>query len=159
MCKSWQAWAYGQNPNHIAHQLQKKCCENPDLGLPMPYFVEAPVQVKTADGFSVTTKKIGLFLPHEWFHWMCEQPHISGLEHLKSFWKEHSANDPQLENNPVKDACHVITVVFLCTFVFLRTFPVCQPSLSHLRNIGRSTSLWACMEMEGISRKMIPSDA
>ena len=47
---------HGQNPKHIAHQLQPKYCESIGIDLPMPYFVETPVQLKTADGLSVAQK-------------------------------------------------------------------------------------------------------
>ena len=46
-----------QNPNHIAHLLQSKFCESTDKDLPMPYFVDTPVQLRTADGLCVTQKE------------------------------------------------------------------------------------------------------
>ena len=94
---------HGQNPNHIAHLLQSKFCESTDIDLPMPYFVDTPVQLRTADGLCVTQKKIGMFLPHEWFYWLCGQDvAISGLHKLGQFWEEHSPKDPQLKNNPIQ---------------------------------------------------------
>ena len=91
-------------PTTFAHQLQSKYCESTDIDLPMPYFVETPVQLRTADGLYVAQKKIGIFLPHEWFHWLCGQDQaMSGLQNVEEFWKEHSPKDPQLKNNIIKE--------------------------------------------------------
>ena len=94
---------HGQNPNHVAHQLQSKYCESPEIDLPMPFFWDMPVLVRTSDGMAVVTRKVGLFLPHEWFHWLCSQEAVPGLGSLGSFWAKHSLKDPQLKNNPVKE--------------------------------------------------------
>ena len=56
--------------------------------MPNPYTVECPVLLKTSDSMPVATRKVGVFLPHEWFHWMCMKDGVSGLQNLKNFWDE-----------------------------------------------------------------------
>ena len=53
----------GQNPNHVAHQLETKYCKAADIDVPNPYSVECPVLLRTSDGMSVATRKVGMFLP------------------------------------------------------------------------------------------------
>ena len=93
----------GQNPNHRAHQLETQYCKAADIDVPNPYSVECPVLLRTSDGMSVATRKVGMFLPHEWFHYLCLKDGVSGLQNLESFWDEHSSKDPQIQHSPVKD--------------------------------------------------------
>ena len=94
---------FGKNASHIAAQMERKFCKSPDIDLPTPYLVECPVKVVTSDGLATSLKRIGMYLPHEWFHWMSPYPLISGLDTLESFWGSHSPEDPQLLGNPVKE--------------------------------------------------------
>ena len=93
----------GQNPNHVAQQLERKYCQAAEIDVPNPYSVECPVLLRTSDGMSVATRNVGMFLPHEWFHWMCQKDGVSGLSHLEGFWYEHSPKDPQIQHPPVTD--------------------------------------------------------
>ena len=94
---------FGKNASHIASQMEKKFCKSPDIDLPTPYLLECPVKVVTSDGLTTSLKRIGMYLPHEWFHWMSSYPLISGLDTLESFWESHSPEDPQLLGNPVRE--------------------------------------------------------
>jgi len=106
---------FGKNAPHIASQMERKFCQSPDIDLPSPYLLECPVKVVTSDGIGTSLKRIGMFLPHEWFHWMSSYPHISGLDNLESFWESHSAEDPQLLGNPVKEpGVAFLFVLFIC---------------------------------------------
>ena len=106
---------FGKNAPHIASQMERKFCQSPDIDIPSPYFLECPVKVVTSDGIGTSLKRIGMFLPHGWFHWMSSYPHISGLDTLESFWESHSAEDPQLLGNPVKEpGVAFLFVLFIC---------------------------------------------
>eukprot|EP00435_Cladocopium_sp_Y103_P037940 s2897_g10.t1 len=94
---------FGKNPNHVANQLQKKYCQSTDIDIPFPYSLDCPVLLTDSDGICNGTRKVGMFLPHEWFHWMCGKEGVSGLHDLSSFWKDHSTHDPQLKHSPVMD--------------------------------------------------------
>ena len=151
---------HGQNPNHIAHQLQSKYCESTDIDLPMPYFVETPVQLRTADGLYVAQKKIGMFLPHEWFHWLCGQDQaMSGLQNVEEFWKEHSPKDPQLKNNITKETQQHRVPFVTATFAS-KSKKATFSSVVYMHWL-RSTDISACpvayMEMEANSSEMIAS--
>ena len=106
---------FGKNASHIASQMEKKYCQSPGIDLPNPYLLECPVKVVTSDGLATSLKRIGMFLPHEWFHWMSSYPLISGLDTLESFWESHSSEDPQLLENPVREAGFAFAfLVFMC---------------------------------------------
>ena len=49
----------GQNPNRVAHQLETKYCKTAEIDVPNPYSVECPVLLRTSDGMSVATRKVG----------------------------------------------------------------------------------------------------
>lgn len=104
---------FGANASHIASQMERKYCKSPDIDLPFPYLLECPVKVVTSDGLGTSLKRIGMLLPHEWFHWMASYPQISGLNTLESFWDSHSIADPQLRENPVKDTA--ISILVSCS--------------------------------------------
>ena len=95
---------FGKNPNHVAQQLQRKYCQSSDIDIPFPYILDCPLLLKDSDGMCQGTRKVGMFLPHEWFHWMCDKEGVSGIQDLSSFWKEHSFNDPQIQHSPIKDS-------------------------------------------------------
>lgn len=92
---------HGRASQHIASQMVTKYCQSPDINLPMPYMAEVPVLVKTPNDWQLAIRPAGLYLPHEWFAWLEDQEKVSGLEHLASFWREHSKKDPKLKGNPV----------------------------------------------------------
>lgn len=92
---------HGRASQHIASQMVTKYCQSPDINLPMPYMAEVPVLVKTPNDWQLAIRPVGLYLPHEWFAWLQDQEKVSGLEHLASFWREHSKKDPKLKGNPV----------------------------------------------------------
>ena len=118
---------YGKNASHIASQMERKFCQSPDIDLPSPYLLECPVKVVTSDGLSTSQKRIGMFLPHEWFHWMSSYPHISGLDSLEAFWESHSAEDPQLFGNPVMELGIAFAAVFMVLVSYLSSMHVIVP--------------------------------
>lgn len=126
----------------------------------MPYFVETPVQLRTADGLYVAQKKIGMFLPHEWFHWLCGQDQaMSGLQNVEGFWKEHSPKDPQLKNNIIKETQQHRVPLVTATFASKSKKATFSPVV--YMHWLRSTDISACpvayMEMGANSSEMIAS--
>ena len=136
---------FGKNPNHVANQLQKKYCQNSDIDIPFPFSLDCPVLLKGSDGICHGTRKVGMFLPHEWFHWLCGKEGVSGLNDLSSFWADHSIHDPQLKHSPVMDPwigwmlaeCFGAWPTRSCPFL----------SLHHLRIQARNSSPWDAMVM------------
>ena len=57
----------GQNPNHVAHQLETKYCKTAEIDVPNPYSVECPVLLKTSDGMPVAQERWGCFSPMNGF--------------------------------------------------------------------------------------------
>ena len=98
---------YGRSENHVATQMTRRFCESDELGVPQPYIVELPIQARSSEGWYMTSKPLGMFLPHEWFSWLENHKEASGFAHLEAFWEEHSADDPKLAGNPiVKEGRH-----------------------------------------------------
>ena len=90
----------------VSHGKMEKC-ESDELGVPQPYIVELPIQARSSEGWYMTSKPLGMFLPHEWFSWLENHKEASGFAHLEAFWEEHSADDPKLAGNPiVKEGRH-----------------------------------------------------
>ena len=148
---------YGKNLNHVAQQLHKKYCHSSDIDTPFPYTLDCPVLLKKSDCICLCTRKVGMFLPHQWFHWMCDKEGVSGLQGLSSFWEEHSLDDPQIQHSPVKDSWNCFNVLWqdarvlgsLCSYPLLPLLP-----LQHLRKGGRNSFLWGAMVMEVLFRRM-----
>ncbi|CAK9007087.1 unnamed protein product, partial [Durusdinium trenchii] len=96
-----------RSENHVATQMTRRFCESAELGVPQPYIVELPIQARSSEGWYMTSKPLGMFLPHEWFSWLENHKEASGFAHLEAFWEEHSADDPKLAGNPiVKEGRH-----------------------------------------------------
>ena len=91
----------GRNSRHMAGQMQRKYCQNEAIDVPCPYTLDCPVLLKSSEGVAVVARKIGMLLPHEWFHWMGDKDGVSGLSELAKFWATRPHNDPQLSGNLV----------------------------------------------------------
>lgn len=136
---------HGRASQHIASQMVLKYCQSPDINLPVPYMADVPVLVKTPNDWQLSTRPVGLYLPHEWFAWLQDQEKVSGLENLAAFWAEHSKKDPKLKGNPMVAAPCLQKDIQLCPCVFtVKTFFVCL----NLRRADPNFCLCSSMAME-----------
>ena len=101
---------WGRNSSHIAEQLTVRYCQSKHLGLPEPHVAEIPALVRNNVDCAITVipKKIGIYLPHDWFAWMGgldsdAKEALTGQAGLVAFWEEHDIEgDPKMKGSPIK---------------------------------------------------------
>lgn len=95
--------AHGHSEHNCQRDLLLKL---PELSVPEPYLVEAPVLVLHDNRTQLISKHIHILLPHEWLASMFEADlldYICGSSKIQQFWAQTRLSDPRLFQNPLKD--------------------------------------------------------